>query len=79
MTFKTLIYFYLTMKVVSWIGDRFILFVVLNIFIFYSVIEKRCPHFLFTYRTYVKQIIEGSIGILECLIPRYHEEKQNYK
>ena len=76
LTLKTLIYFYLTMKIASLIGDRIILFVILNIFIFYSLIEKRCPHFLFIYRTYIKQIIEGSLGILECLIPRYIEDKQ---
>ena len=73
---KTLIYFYLTMKIASLIGDRIIIFVILNIFIFYSLIEKRRPHFLFFYRTYIKQIIEGSLGILECLIPRYIEDKQ---
>ena len=79
LTLKTLIYFYLTMKISSLIGDRIILFVILNIFIFYSLIEKRCPHFLFIYRTYIKQIIEGSLGIIECLIPRYIEDKQKNK
>ena len=67
------------MKIASLIGDRIILFVILNIFIFYSLIEKRCPHFLFIYRTYIKQIIEGSLGIIECLIPRYIEDKQKNK
>ena len=79
LTLKTLFYFFLTMKVSSWIGDRFILLVILNIFIFYSLIEKRCPHFLFIYRTYVKQIIEGSLGIIECLIPRFIVDKKDKK
>ena len=63
------------MKVSSWIGDKFILFVSLNIFIFYCPINKKYPHFLFISRMYIKQIIEGTIGIIECLIPRYEEDK----
>ena len=78
-TLKTLIYFYLVMKVSSWIGDKFILFAFLNIFIFYAPINKKCPHFLFISRMYIKQIIEGTIGILECLIPRYEEDKSKKK
>ena len=67
------------MKVSSWIGDKFIFFVFLNIFIFYAPINKKFPHFLFISRMYIKQIIEGSIGILECLIPRFEEEKSKKK
>ena len=62
------------MKVSSWIGDRFILFVVLNIFIFYAPINKKYPHFLFISRMTIKQVIEGTIGILESIIPRYEEK-----
>ena len=75
LTIKTLSYIYLLMKVTSLLGDRFILFVVLNIFIFYAPINKKCPHFLFVSRMTIKQVIEGTIGILECLIPRYEEAK----
>ena len=75
LTIKVLSYIYLLMKVSSWIGDRFILFVVLNTFIFYAPINKKFPHFLFISRMTIKQVIEGTIGILECLIPRYEEEK----
>ena len=75
LTIKILSYIYLLMKVSSWIGDRFILFVVLNIFVFYAPINKKFPHFLFISRMTIKQVIEGTIGILECLIPRYEEEK----
>ena len=76
LTMKVLSYIYLLMKVSSWIGDRFILFFVLNIFIFYSPINKKFPHFLFISRMTIKQVIEGTIGILECLIPRYEEERK---
>ena len=75
LTIKVLSYIYLLMKVSSWIGDRFILFVVLNTFIFYAPINKKFPHFLFISRMTIKQVIEGTIGILECFIPRYEEEK----
>ena len=67
------------MKIASLFGDRFILFIVLNIFIFYAPIEKKFPHFLFYSRMYLKQIIEGPIGILECFIPRYTEEQEKEK
>ena len=75
LTIKTLSYIYLLMKVLSWIGDRFILFVFLNIFVFYAPINKKFPNFLFVSRMSIKQVIEGAIGIVECLIPRYEEEK----
>ena len=75
LTIKTLSYIYLLMKVSSLLGDRFILFVTLNIFVFYAPINKKFPHFLFVSRMTIKQVIEGTIGILECLIPRYEEEK----
>lgn len=64
------------MKFTNLVGDRFILLVVLNIFIFYAPLDKKCPHFLFVSRMYVKQIIEGIFGLIECFIPRYEEEKK---
>ena len=64
------------MKFANLVGDRFILLVVLNIFIFYAPLDKKCPHFLFVSRMYVKQIIEGIFGLIECFIPRYEEEKK---
>ena len=67
------------MKACSLIGDRLILLVILNVFIFYAPINKKFPNFLFVSRMYIKQIIEGTLGILECLIPRYEEEKAKKK
>ena len=67
------------MKVSSFLGDRFILFIVLNIFIFYAPINKKFPNFLFISRMTIKQIIEGTLGLLECIIPRYEEEKAKKK
>lgn len=67
------------MKISSFLGDRFILFIVLNIFIFYAPINKKFPNFLFISRMTIKQIIEGTLGLLECVIPRYEEEKAKKK
>ena len=67
------------MKACSLIGDRLILLVILNVFIFYAPINKKFPNVLFVSRMYIKQIIEGPLGILECLIPRYEEEKTKKK
>lgn len=78
-TLKSLFYLYLTIKVSSLLGDRFILWIVLNIFIFYAPLDKKYPHFIFVSRMYVKQVIEGIVGIFECLIPRYVEEKSKKK
>ena len=74
-TIKSLIYIYMCMKFANFVGDRFILLLVLNTFIFYAPINKKFPHFIFITRMSIKQIIEGTVGILECLIPRYKEQK----
>ena len=67
------------MKISYWIGDRIIIFIILNIFIFYVPIEKIFPHFLFKSRMYIKQSIEGTFGVIECLIPTYKVEKPKEK
>ena len=79
LTIKTLIYLFLLIKVSSWIGDGVIFFVVLNVFIFYSPINKKFPHFLFYTRMYIKQIIEGIIAILICIFPTFEKNKNNKK
>ena len=79
LTLKTLLYSILLMKLFKLIGDRLFILVILNLFIFYSPIEKKFPHFLFKSRMYFKQGIEGTFGILECFIPRYKEDKAKIK
>ena len=76
LTIKTIIYLFLLKKVSSWLGDKIILFVLLNVFIFYSPINKKFPHFLFYIRMYIKQIIEGTIGILICFFPTFEKSKK---
>ena len=79
-TFITLFEFYLLMKITSFLNDKIILIFISNICIFYSIIDKKFPYFLFKCRMSIKQIIEGIIILLICIIPRYEEkeiEKQN--
>ena len=79
-TTRVFIEFYLLMKITSFLSDKFIILFISNICIFYSIIDKKFPYFLFKCRMSVKQIIEGIIVLLICIIPRYEEkeiEKQN--
>ena len=79
-TTRIFIEFYLLMKITSFLSDKFIILIIANICIFYSIIDKKFPYFLFKCRMSVKQIIEGIIVLLICIIPRYEEkeiEKQN--
>ena len=79
MTIKTIIYLFLLKKVSSWLGDKIILFIVLNVFIFYAPINKKFPNFLFYTRMYIKQIIEGTIAILICFFPTFEKKKKPTK
>ena len=72
-TIRVLIEIYLLMKITSFLNDKFIILLILNIVILYAPIEKNCPHFLFKCRMTFRQIIEGVIGLIDCLIPKYEE------
>ena len=74
-TIRGLIYAYLFLLITKILSDKFIIFIMFNIFIFYSPINQKFPNFLFMSLMSVKQTIEGIIGIVECFIPRYVEEK----
>ena len=74
-TIRGLIYAYICLLITKIFGDKFIIFIFLNIFVFYSPINNKYPNFLFMSLMSIKQTIEGVIGILECFIPRYVEEK----
>ena len=69
------------MKITSVLNDKFIILLILNIVVLYAPLEKNCPHFLFKCRMTFRQIIEGVIGALDFLIPKYEEEniKKNNK
>lgn len=63
------------MKIFSILNDKYIIYVILNIVVLYAPLEKNFPHFLLKFRIALKQVIEGIIGILDCLIPKYEEKK----
>ena len=57
------------------INDKLIILVIGNTIIFYSFLEKKYPKFLFRCRMFVKEIIEGIIGFIMALIPKYEDAK----
>ena len=79
-TARIFIEFYLLKKITSCLGDKFIFLFIANICIFYSVIDKKFPRFLFKCRMSIKQIIEGILVVIICLIPSYDtREKEKEK
>ena len=68
-----LIQVYILMKISSFLNDKFVIIIIINIVLLYGPFEEKCPHFLFKARMTFKQIIEGVIGLLDCLIPKYEE------
>ena len=75
-TILFLIQIYILMKITSWFNDKFIIYLILNILLLYAPLEKKCPHFIFKARMTFKQVIEGIIGLLFCLIPKYEDPKE---
>jgi len=69
---------YIFFNISKFINDKIVILIICNIIIFYNIIEKRHPKFLFKCRMYIKEIIEGILGIFMALIPRY-EEVRNTK
>ena len=67
---------YIIAKVINIINAKFILLIATNIIMFYSPIENYTDHFLFKAKMAVVQTIEGIIGIISCLIPKYEEPKK---
>ena len=69
---------YIFLTVSKFINDKIIILIICNIIIFYDIIEKKYPKFLFKSRMYIKEIIEGILGVIIALIPKY-EEVRNEK
>ena len=40
----------------------------MNLILFYAPLDKQYPHFFFKIRMSLRQIIEGIIGLLYCLL-----------
>jgi hypothetical protein len=72
---KMILVFYILSKIVNLFNEKFLLMIVLNVIIFYAVLEKRCAYFLFKAMMIPQQICEGILGIISCLIPKYEEPK----
>ena len=64
------------MKIINIINEKFLVLIIINIIIFYAPLDHYSSHFLFKAKLAVYQIIEGILGLLECLIPRYEEPKK---
>ena len=56
-------------------SDKFLLWIIANLFLLYSPINKKYPDFVFNIWMSCKQIVEGVLGIIECVIPAYEEPK----
>ena len=78
-TIVTIVECFIIMKITSLIEDKYIFLVTINVILLYAPIEKHCSHFLFKIRMSFTQIIEGVIGLLECLIPRYEDPNEKNK
>ena len=59
--------------------DVFLFWIIINFIIFYGPIDKNFPNKIAYGLTCVRQTIEGVIGIVEALIPKYVDEKEEKK
>ena len=75
-TLIALVELYLFWKISKVINDKIIILIIGNIIIFYSMIEKKYPKFLFRSRMFVKEIIEGVLSAIMALFPKYEEQKE---
>ena len=75
-SFYELFKLYIISKIINIVNEKFLLLIILNIIMLYAPIESKCEHFLFKGKMAVKQVLEGSLGILNCFIPKYEEEKK---
>jgi hypothetical protein len=67
---------YIIGKIINILNDKFLLLIVTNIIMLYAPIENYTDHFLFKAKMAVVQTIEGILGIVNCLIPKYEEPKK---
>ena len=65
--------------VINLFPDAFLFWVIINFVIFYGPIDKWYPNKIAYGLTCVRQVIEGVIGVVEALIPKYIDENENKK
>ena len=61
------------------LSDKLILFIIMNLIIFYFPIENKSEHFLFKLKMAIKQTFEGIIGLIITFIPKYEPPKEKEK
>ena len=71
-----IVIFYVVSKIINWFNEKLLVWIALNVLIFYGPIEKKCPYFLFKSRMFLEQIFQGVFGLINCLIPKYEEENK---
>ena len=67
---------YILWKISAIFNDKLVVLIAGNIIIFYSFLDEKYPKFLFRCRMFVKEIIEGILGFIMALIPKYEENKK---
>ena len=70
---------YLLCNILNLFNDKLILFIIMNIIIFYAPIENKSEHFLFKIKMAIKQTIEGIIRLAIAFIPKYEPPKNKEK
>lgn len=65
--------------IINLFPDVFLFWIIINFIIFYGPIDKNFPNKIAYGLTCVRQTIEGVIGIVEALIPKYVDEKEEKK
>ena len=73
---RTIFKLYSLVSFLNYINDKLILFIFMNIIIFYFPIENKTDHFIFKIYMAIKQTIEGIIGLLIIIIPKYEKPKE---
>ena len=75
-TLNTLFKLYSLVSLLNYVNDKLILFIFMNIIIFYFPIENKTDHFIFKIYMAIKQTIDGIIGLLIVIIPKYEKPKE---
>lgn len=70
---------YLIMKLTWYINYKYTLLFLTDLILFYGPLETRCPHFILKGKLIFIQTVEGIIGILFAIIPRYEEKGEENK
>ena len=72
-TLTVFVELYLLWNISKIINDKIILIIGVNVILFYSLIDKKYPIFLFRARMFVKEMIEGILSAILVFIPKYKE------